>query len=260
MSVCLFCREKKNPFRGIEHIIPESLGNRAYVLPRGVVCDRCNQYFSDLENYFCNYHLTAASKLLFLDETKKGRPPSLPLERGQMRREKSGKIRFQQPILEGKEKEQFSITFFKDEVIIEASWPLPDADSAKISRFLAKCGIETLYFKKKELAYEGDFDLVRRYARYGGRNNFVPFLWGRQNQRNIELYVCDMTSRKRGLFCFGVTFLPGSVYFLPLNRADEDYALKALADNYGLKLFDKRCLIKRESPKLRARAAPREKP
>ena len=30
----------------VEHIIPESLGNTEHVLPRGVVCDVCNNYFA----------------------------------------------------------------------------------------------------------------------------------------------------------------------------------------------------------------------
>jgi hypothetical protein len=30
----------------VEHVISESLGNTKHVLPRGVVCDRCNNYFA----------------------------------------------------------------------------------------------------------------------------------------------------------------------------------------------------------------------
>ena len=30
----------------MEHIVPESLGNTDHVLPRGMVCDGCNQYFA----------------------------------------------------------------------------------------------------------------------------------------------------------------------------------------------------------------------
>jgi hypothetical protein len=32
--------------KSVEHIIPESWGNTKYVLPRGTVCDRCNNYFA----------------------------------------------------------------------------------------------------------------------------------------------------------------------------------------------------------------------
>jgi hypothetical protein len=71
---------------------------------------------------------------------------------------------------------------------------------------LAKCGIETLYFKERELAYEREFDIVRQYARYGTKNIFIPFLWGKQTQINIELYLCRVDSKKKGRFYFGTIF------------------------------------------------------
>lgn len=39
---CLFCRDVTGSFTSIEHIFPESLGNVDHILPKGVVCDRCN--------------------------------------------------------------------------------------------------------------------------------------------------------------------------------------------------------------------------
>ena len=39
---CLFCRQADGGFTSEEHIFPESLGNSEYLLPVGVVCDRCN--------------------------------------------------------------------------------------------------------------------------------------------------------------------------------------------------------------------------
>ena len=39
---CLFCRRHDGGFEAEEHIFSYALGNRAYVLPPGVVCDRCN--------------------------------------------------------------------------------------------------------------------------------------------------------------------------------------------------------------------------
>jgi hypothetical protein len=43
---CIFCRSDSAASRGVEHIIPEALGNIEHVLPRGVVCDACNNYFA----------------------------------------------------------------------------------------------------------------------------------------------------------------------------------------------------------------------
>jgi hypothetical protein len=41
-SLCIFCKSNKNPFTSIEHIFPESIGNKQFILPKGVVCDVCN--------------------------------------------------------------------------------------------------------------------------------------------------------------------------------------------------------------------------
>ncbi len=43
---CIFCREDAALSRSREHILPESLGNTEHILPPGVICDRCNNYFA----------------------------------------------------------------------------------------------------------------------------------------------------------------------------------------------------------------------
>lgn len=44
--ICIFCKENSLDSKSVEHIIPESLGNKNLVLPKGIVCDKCNQYFA----------------------------------------------------------------------------------------------------------------------------------------------------------------------------------------------------------------------
>lgn len=43
---CVFCKNDSSDSRSVEHIIPESLGNLSHILPPGVVCDKCNNYFA----------------------------------------------------------------------------------------------------------------------------------------------------------------------------------------------------------------------
>ncbi len=246
MSECLFCRSKINNCTKPEHIIPESLGNDTYILPIGVVCDKCNQYFSKLDEYFCHNHLASATKLLYLDKTKKGKLPYLPLQDGEARRSGDNNITFSESYSKNAGKGRFSMTFFANEMVIQGTIPLPDSDSKKISRFLSKCGVEILHLKKGKLAFGKDFDHVRRYARYGGKNIFVPFLWGRQFERFIELYLCEADCKEKGMFYFGTVFLPGVVYYIPLNRIEEKYVFNILAENNPLNVCDKECLIKRD--------------
>jgi hypothetical protein len=43
---CIFCKGNSTASRSVEHIIPEALGNTEHILPHGVVCDGCNNYFA----------------------------------------------------------------------------------------------------------------------------------------------------------------------------------------------------------------------
>jgi hypothetical protein len=46
MRRCLFCKAPSVGSRSVEHILPESLGNRNRTLSPGTVCDPCNNYFA----------------------------------------------------------------------------------------------------------------------------------------------------------------------------------------------------------------------
>ena len=136
---CLFCGPRGVSFARVEHIIPESLGNTTFLLSE-VVCDKCNQYFSKQEDYFVHHYPTSPARLFTLDKTKKGKPPLQILEKGEMKREKEGRISFSQSVISGKEAEQLSITYLAETVVLKASFPLPEADAKKLSRFLTKAG------------------------------------------------------------------------------------------------------------------------
>lgn len=53
---CIFCNQDSTESKSIEHIIPESLGNDELILDKGIVCDKCNNYFSrEIENPVLNF-------------------------------------------------------------------------------------------------------------------------------------------------------------------------------------------------------------
>src|SRR5262245_46529433 len=79
---CLFCASEGNSFTSKEHVFPESLGNETIVLPPGVVCDKCNNYFSKLENQFIHCYPMLFVKFLSPKTTKKGNWPKTPLPKG----------------------------------------------------------------------------------------------------------------------------------------------------------------------------------
>jgi hypothetical protein len=58
--------------------MPESLGNTKYILPKGVVCDTCNNYFSNaVEAPVLNHQSFRNIRAKYMVPTKKGKFPYL---------------------------------------------------------------------------------------------------------------------------------------------------------------------------------------
>lgn len=78
IGTCVFCNGPTGESVSVEHIVPESLGNRSHVLPRGVVCDRCNSYFaSKIElPLLASDFFTKLRARLFIPN-KRGRVPAM---------------------------------------------------------------------------------------------------------------------------------------------------------------------------------------
>lgn len=62
-ATCIICH-RLHQEETVEHIIPGSLGNEYYVMPKGEVCYQCNNRFARIENKVVSSHL-------FLNERKK---------------------------------------------------------------------------------------------------------------------------------------------------------------------------------------------
>jgi hypothetical protein len=173
---CIFCR-KGTSFKTVEHIIPESLGNVDHVLPKGVVCDACNNYFAvKVEKpllempYFINLRqrnvIRSKKRRLVPDKVlfphpKGGWVDAWIDEQGFiLRSEDTGIIEL---LKEGKIKSMMIPT------VPEVIYPNP-----VVSRFLAKTALEMVaYYTFGEGPYTDDFidqnnlHPIREYARYG---------------------------------------------------------------------------------------------
>jgi len=76
---CLFCKNPSDSSKSVEHILPESLGNTTLVLPNGIVCDGCNNYFSrKIEAPFLNAPAVRALRAWQSIPTKRGRLVGMP--------------------------------------------------------------------------------------------------------------------------------------------------------------------------------------
>lgn len=185
-SNCIFCKQPSHSSKSVEHIIPESLGNSRHILPVGVVCDKCNNYFArKIEG-------PLLETTHFKNLRSRQRIPN-----------KRGKIPYTHGLLLGVDREiqmdfidsnymGLAALYKKDEPAIKnhlmetgtATFFIPQSvpfDQYILSRFLAKAALEILahrfyIFEDWEAqVVRAELDQIRNYARYGSSVEYWPF-------------------------------------------------------------------------------------
>jgi hypothetical protein len=77
LNTCLYCKRAGRPSSGNEHIFPESLGNQELTLPKGTVCDTCNNgILAWLDNALVNFEPIIFMRTLFAIPSKAGKVPT----------------------------------------------------------------------------------------------------------------------------------------------------------------------------------------
>jgi hypothetical protein len=129
---CIYCLTTTANFTSEEHIIPESLGNDEWVLPKGYVCDKCNnEVLAGLDNALLKFEPIAMLQVQFVSYTKDGKLPSANFQNLSMKRtsplniaikvkDKTGRIRNKKDL--GDDWVSFSINFkgnrFKPKILV----------------------------------------------------------------------------------------------------------------------------------------------
>lgn len=181
---CIFCKEVSDTSVSVEHIIPESLGNKSHVLESGIVCDKCNNYFSikiEKEVLELPYFKSLRHRNYILSKKNK-----LPRENAYINHPSKSKIEIVQSfgnILEVmvEDKEVFNLISEKkiDKLFIPIL-PLPPTDNIFLSRLIGKIALEALAQRVKQvddwnkdfIEHEG-LDNLRNYVRYGVGNFWI---------------------------------------------------------------------------------------
>ena len=182
---CIFCKHISDNSISIEHIIPESLGNKEHTLPQGIVCDRCNKYFAiKIEKPLLELPYFVSVRHRNQIENKKRR---VPIEEGialtpfngkvQMHNDKKGKaISFE---------DEATVEWLKQNKTFTLIVPVndqPPSDHFAISKLLGKIAIEAI--AKVGIEVEGGLDDVvhnpgldpiRSYVRYGKGVKYWPY-------------------------------------------------------------------------------------
>jgi hypothetical protein len=181
---CIFCKNPSSNSKSIEHIVPESLGNMEHILPPGIVCDKCNNYFSrEIEGPVLSqsYFRDARHRMSIPNKRKRIPPIKGHIWQSGTEIEISKERDGSNSICAVKENEEsafigllasggeFTGVFpFRPE-------PIKDSDQ-RLSRFVGKMAIETLAKKCLEINMDLDSHVIdrkeleplKKLVRYGG--------------------------------------------------------------------------------------------
>jgi hypothetical protein len=161
---CLFCLQSDGGFTSEEHAIPESLGNTEFVLPRGIVCDRCNQrQLATLDQRLLEFMPLKMRRTTLGIPNKDGKVPTTKFQDTQL------EIVEGRPALTGPAPRtwQFEEVDPRDPrwsvgtATLTGGRPLRGAYAAEISRALLKVGFEAAWTKLGDRLMEEDFDDLR---------------------------------------------------------------------------------------------------
>jgi len=250
---CIFCKKDASTSKSVEHIVPESLGNYNNVLPKGVVCDKCNNYFA----------LKVEKKILETDYFKNLRHRNfIESKKGKIPKGKAliPKTKFEADIILPKD-ETKSIEVILDtesfelirkgevnHIILPFNTKYPENDPI-MSRFLAKIGLEMMALRILEndksdqdyFAEETALDPVRNYARFNPKNeNWIYnsrkiyeedekfFL---ENGKSVDMvFECDFLATKDTEIYFVIAF-KGIEFVLNMAGSSIDGYKKWLKEN-----------------------------
>jgi hypothetical protein len=181
---CIFCKKESTASRSVEHIIPESIGNTKALLPPGVVCDKCNNYFSqNVEKPFLEADAVKALRFHQSILSKKGKippvqallTPNFPVT---MYRPKSGPYAGVIDVDPDGIKHLMSSSHGM--LVIPTSGREPE--HLVVSRFLAKVAVEAIAERLMNviggleyLINEAQFDPIRRFTREGWPRDWRHF-------------------------------------------------------------------------------------
>ncbi|WP_318349097.1 HNH endonuclease [Aquipluma nitroreducens] len=174
---CIFCKNDSSSSKSVEHIIPESLGNKSHVLQKGIVCDCCNNYFATkIEKMVLEKPYFKNVRYRNFIETKKGR---LVPDKTLFPHKEGGwvDVWLDEKGIIFDSKDRHVIDLITEGKINKLIMPIinqPEENDYDISRFLGKIALEFLTYKFtndiswiEEIATKPELDPLRNYARFG---------------------------------------------------------------------------------------------
>lgn len=219
---CIFCKSDSTNSKSVEHIVPESLGNKSHTLPPGIVCDKCNNYFATkIEKYFLE---SGAINSLRFDQLIKSKRNKIPPVKGILSpyfpAKIYKKIDSEDYVNLSLETTDEGLNYIKSKtsgkVLLPYSYKPPEKFIT--SRFLAKMALELLV--KRVMKVEGginyiveekQLDPLRYHAREGRIRNW-PFYERRIYPAN-RIFKDDSGKNVQTIFEFDIFTTENSEYY-----------------------------------------------
>lgn len=194
---CIFCKKDSSNSKSVEHIIPESLGNKHHTLPKGVVCDECNNYFAvKIEKTVLDTPYFQSLRARLMIENKKGKIP--PIQGYTIQKEC---VEISLPSKE----DSINVTINDEKIwktiqnhheLYMPQIPEPPRDNIYLSKFLGLIALEALAQRVSSIEnWQEDFienkslDELRNFVRYGKGYNMWPYLIRKIDNEN-QIHYC----------------------------------------------------------------------
>ena len=155
---CIFCDSSKQS-KSVEHIIPESLGNKRYILEKGQVCDECNNKFSSFEKKALTRSIFLIQRIRTGVATKRGKNAQGVLDEVNIQ----GDSAFRKGVLNVNDEDVKKIIRVKNDGSREFLFKAFDKSEVSVSKMLLKIGFESLFKSKKEIFQKYDFTHLRNF-------------------------------------------------------------------------------------------------
>ena len=156
---CIICNAE-NTAKSIEHIVPESFGNKKYVMERSAICDDCNSKFSKFEGKALSNSIFAMERARLGVPSKRGR--NVKGKIGKFNLEGDKDFRKQFITIKGLERNDLK-NYNSINGTHEINIPSFDKSEVATSKFLLMLGIESIYTSKNEVHKEHDFSELKDY-------------------------------------------------------------------------------------------------
>lgn len=164
---CIYCLSDTGTFTSEEHIVPESLGNYDTVLPKGIVCDRCNnEILARLDEELVTSDMLGLLKTLFMPYTKEGKLPQATYQNLTIRKTHPTHIVINTP-----SKKYFTVDDTDENGVVHFTIKTKGKkifDPKIIGRSLYKIGLGTVAFHQgREVACDSRYDAARSFILRG---------------------------------------------------------------------------------------------